>query len=263
MADASLLEIRDLHAYYGQSHILQGIDLTLRHEPLALLGRNGMGKTTLWSGAHGTSAECSRFDSVRRPGARRGSRRIASLHLGIGYVPQGRRIFPRSRSRSISGSFLVAGGCPVTRSGRSSGCTTCSPVGRTASASGWNALTAASSRCLRSRGRSSPISRLLVMDEPSEGLAPVIVDQLVATLRQLAASGLAILLVEQRLAVATAIASRIAIMLSGRIVLETSAEELLARSSTPAAVPRSERPAGGVRGRGYHADSRASRHARH
>jgi branched-chain amino acid transport system ATP-binding protein len=65
------------------------------------------------------------------------------------------------------------------------------------------------------------------MDEPSEGLAPVIVEQLVTTLRHLAQDGLAILLVEQRLAVATAVASRIAIMLSGRIVWETSAAELL------------------------------------
>src|SRR5437588_3210660 len=70
--------------------------------------------------------------------------------------------------------------------------------------------------------------RLLIMDEPSEGLAPIIVDQLLDTLRRLSSEGLAILIVEQKLAVATAIAERLVIMVSGRIALETTAAEFTA-----------------------------------
>ncbi|MCX2727989.1 ABC transporter ATP-binding protein [Thermomicrobium sp. 4228-Ro] len=227
MADASLLEIRDLHAYYGQSHILQGIDLTLRHEPLALLGRNGMGKTTLCLALTGLLPSVR--GSIRFAGQElvgKPPHRIAAL--GIGYVPQGRRIFPSltveehlrllPRRRGLSGDDVwtierVYDLFPRLAERRRQVAGTLS---------GGEQQMLAIARALLTN------PRLLVMDEPSEGLAPVIVDQLVATLRQLAASGLSILLVEQRLAVATAIASRIAIMLAGRIVLETSAEALLA-----------------------------------
>jgi len=227
MADAPLLEIRDLHAYYGQSHILQGVDLTLRSGSLALLGRNGMGKTTLCLALTGLLPSVR--GSIRFAGQElvgKPPHRIAAL--GIGYVPQGRRIFPsltveehlrllpRRKEQSGEDSWTIEQVYDLfprlaERRRQVAG-----------TLSGGEQQMLAIARALLTN------PRLLVMDEPSEGLAPVIVEQLVATLRQLAASGLAILLVEQRLAVATAVASRIAIMLSGRIVLETSAEELLA-----------------------------------
>ncbi len=227
MADAPLLEIRDLHAYYGQSHILQGVDLTLRSGSLALLGRNGMGKTTLCLALTGLLPSVR--GSIRFAGQElvgKPPHRIAAL--GIGYVPQGRRIFPsltveehlrllpRRKGQSGEDSWTIERVYDLfprlaERRRQVAG-----------TLSGGEQQMLAIARALLTN------PRLLVMDEPSEGLAPLNVEQLVATLRQLAASGLAILLVEQRLAVATAVASRIAIMLSGRIVLETSAEELLA-----------------------------------
>jgi len=226
MAEAALLEVRGLHAYYGQSHVLQGIDLTLGHEPLALLGRNGMGKTTLCLALTGLLRSVR--GSVRFAGQELvglAPHRIAAL--GIGYVPQGRRIFP---SLTVEEHLRMI------------------PIRRTPGREPWTPdriYTLFPRLAERRRQPAGTLSggeqqmlaiaralltdpRLLIMDEPSEGLAPVIVEQLVTTLHQLAASGLAVLLVEQRLAVAAAVASRVAIMVSGRIALETTAERLLA-----------------------------------
>ncbi|MDW8060338.1 MAG: ABC transporter ATP-binding protein [Thermomicrobium sp.] len=226
MASEALLEVRDLHAYYGQSHILQGIDLQLGREPLAVLGRNGMGKTTLCLALTGLLPSVR--GSVRFAGQELvglAPHRIAAL--GIGYVPQGRRIFPSLTveehlrlvpRRRVTGAEpwtpdRVYALFPRLAERRRQ------PAG---TLSGGEQQMLAIARALLTN------PRLLIMDEPSEGLAPVIVEQLVATLRHLAEVGIAILLVEQRLAVATAVAQRIAVMVGGRIALETTAERLLA-----------------------------------
>lgn len=226
MTNAPLLEVRGLHAYYGQSHVLQGIDLVLRHEPLAVLGRNGMGKTTLCLALTGLlpsvrgSIRFAGHELVGQP-----PHRIAAL--GVGYVPQGRRIFPsltveehlRLVPRRATGTGdvwtpeCVYALFPRLAERRRQ------PAG---TLSGGEQQMLAIARALLTN------PQLLIMDEPSEGLAPVIVEQLIATLRHLAEGGLAILLVEQRLAVATAVAQRIAIMVGGRIALETTSDRLLA-----------------------------------
>ncbi len=221
-----LLEIQDLHAYYGQSHILQGVSLTVGREPLALLGRNGMGKTTLCQALVGLVPAVrgsARFDGRELVGRR--PHEIASA--GIGYVPQGRRIFP---SLTVEEHLrLVA----RRESGRQNGWTPervyelFSRLAerrrhRAGALSGGEQQMLAIGRALLTN------PRLLIMDEPSEGLAPVVVEHLIEVLRQLSTQGLAMLVVEQRLAVATALAERIAIMVTGRIVLETTASALLA-----------------------------------
>ncbi|ACM06814.1 MAG: ABC transporter ATP-binding protein [Thermomicrobium sp.] len=226
MPDEPLLSIRDLHAYYGQSHVLQGVELTVGQEPLALLGRNGMGKTTLCLAVTGllpTVRGSIRFAGQELVG--KPPHRIAAL--GIAYVPQGRRIFPsltvEEHLRLVPRRRRADGGEPWTEERIYTLFPRLAERRRqpAGTLSGGEQQMLAIARALLTN------PRLLIMDEPSEGLAPVIVEQLVTTLRHLAQDGLAILLVEQRLAVATAVASRIAIMLSGRIVWETSAAELL------------------------------------
>lgn len=225
MAEVPVLEISELHAYYGQSHVLQGVTLTLSQEPLALVGRNGMGKTTLCLAITGLlpqvsgSIRCNGIELLGQP-----PYRIAAL--GIGYVPQGRRIFP---SLTVEEHLRLA----ASRAPRAGEWTVAHVYElfprladrrkqRAGTLSGGEQQMLAIGRALLTN------PRVLIMDEPSEGLAPVVVEHLVGTLRQLAQHGLAILLIEQRLSVAAALARRIAVMVTGQIVLETTAETLLA-----------------------------------
>ncbi|MBV9280178.1 MAG: ABC transporter ATP-binding protein [Chloroflexi bacterium] len=224
-----LLSVRDLNVYYGPAHILQGVNLTVGAEPLALLGRNGMGKTTLCQALMGLvpiARGAVSFDG--RDLTNRKPHQIAAS--GLGYVPQGRRIFP---SLSVAEHLRLVGTgrrrgsddipawtvervydlFPRLAERRKSGA---------ASLSGGEQQMLAIGRALLTN------PRLLVMDEPSEGLAPVIVDQLVETLKRLSGEGLAILIVEQKLAVAAALADRLVVMVSGQIAVETTAEALLA-----------------------------------
>jgi branched-chain amino acid transport system ATP-binding protein len=223
-ADRSLplLAVDDLNVYYGPAHILQGITLQAGSEPLALLGRNGMGKTTLCQALMGLVPAASgsiRFDGYELVG----EKPYQIAERGIGYVPQGRRIFPSlsvhehlrlvpSRSKSSNGRerwtiARIYDLFPRLKLRRRAGA---------ASLSGGEQQMLAIGRALLTN------PRLLIMDEPSEGLAPVIVDQLLDTLRRLSSEGLAILIVEQKLAVATAIAERLMVMVSGQIALETT-----------------------------------------
>src|SRR5262249_13659816 len=90
---ANLLEIRGLNVFYGRSHALQGVDLTLEHGVLSLVGRNGMGKTTLWRAIAGWLPAAS--GSIRSMGEELAGLPPAEIaRLGIGYVPQGRRLWP-------------------------------------------------------------------------------------------------------------------------------------------------------------------------
>ena len=226
MPTNQLLEVRDLHVYYGPAHILQGVDLAVGAEPLALLGRNGMGKTTLCQALMGlvpAARGSIRFDGMSI--ANRAPYKIASS--GIGYVPQGRRIFP---SLSVAEHLrLVAG-----RSGKRGEGWTIDRVydlfprlaerrrSGAASLSGGEQQMLVIGRALLTN------PRLLIMDEPSDGLAPIIVDHLVDTLKRLSSEGIGILIVEQKLAVAAAVAEKLVIMVTGRIALETTSAELLA-----------------------------------
>jgi branched-chain amino acid transport system ATP-binding protein len=220
------LEIVDLHVYHGRAHVLQGVQLIVAAEPVALLGRNGMGKTTLCQAIMGLIPVASgdiRFDGVSLIG--RKPHEIASL--GIGYVPQGRRIFP---SLSVDEHLRLMQNAG---SGRAGGWTPARiyetfPRLAERKANGAAALSGGEQQML-AIGRALLLNpRLLIMDEPSEGLAPVIVQQVLDTLHRLSGEGITLLIVEQKLAVAAAAADRLAIMLNGRIALETTAPALLA-----------------------------------
>jgi branched-chain amino acid transport system ATP-binding protein len=225
-----LLALRDVDAFYGRAQILHGVSFELGAEPVAVIGRNGMGKTTLCLTIMGLMARAS--GSIRFAGEElmgRAPYKIAGA--GIGYVPQGRRLFP---SLSVEEHLDMLGRgdggrwtkdaiwelFPRLRERRSIG---------GAQLSGGEQQMLAISRALLGD------PKLLLMDEPSEGLAPTIVEALVETCTQLVAEGMSLLLIEQNLGAATALAERQLVMVAGEIAIETTAAEL---ASDPAAQQR-------------------------
>ncbi len=221
MADAAptrtaglpLLQVRGLNVYYGHSHALQGVEFTIHHGVLAIVGRNGMGKTTLCKTIMGLQRASS--GSVRYANeelTRLSPAQIA--RLGVGYVPQGRRLW---RSLTVDEHLRVVTG---TRRGAWSLERIYDTFPRLAERrnnaggelSGGEQQMLAISRALIAN------PRLLVMDEPTEGLAPVIVAQVEEMLVQLAEDGeIAVLIIEQNIGVATAVSENVAIMVNGRI----------------------------------------------
>jgi branched-chain amino acid transport system ATP-binding protein len=220
----SLLDVQDIHTYYEHSHVLQGV--TLRAEAgrvTALLGRNGVGKTTLIRSVIGFTPP--RSGSIRfggQPIERLPSHAIA--RRGVGLVPQGRRIFP---SLTVEENLQI-GGLPARASADSGQARRWTreavyelfPRLRERSGhyggqlSGGEQQMVAIARALMS----NPV--LLLMDEPSEGLAPLIVRELERTLHRLKETGLAIVLVEQNLPLALAVADEAYIISKGRVVFD-------------------------------------------
>ena len=220
---SALFEIEDLNAYYGQAQILEGVSLAMGTEGVAVIGRNGMGKTTLCAAIMGMMPRAS--GSVRFKGREilgRPSYKIAGL--GIGYVPQGRRLFP-SLSVDEHLKMLSRG----TRGKRWTPDTVYELFPRLAERkrNGGTQLSGGEQQMLAIGRALLGNPELLIMDEPSEGLAPTIVESMVATCKTLVEEGMAILLVEQNLGVATSIGERQLVMVSGRIAAETTAEALV------------------------------------
>ncbi len=220
MADAPALMVDDLHVYYGRSHALQGVTLAVPRGVLAVVGRNGMGKTTLCNAIIGLVPTTGGVITVHGTSLRGlAPNRIA--RLGVGYVPQGRRVW---RSLTVEEHLRL-----VVRPGAWTVDRVYATFPRLAERrhNGGNQLSGGEQQMLAIGRALLGNPRLLVMDEPTEGLAPVIVEQVAALLRRLSAEdGLAILLVEQNLGVATTVADRVAIMVNGRIAQETDAASL-------------------------------------
>jgi branched-chain amino acid transport system ATP-binding protein len=216
----AVLTVEGLNAHYGDAHVLQDVSFELGEQAVAIIGRNGMGKTTLCAAIMGISpprvSGSVRFAGQQLVGM--SSHKIAGL--GIGYVPQGRRLFP---SLTVDEHLRMA-----------------------ASDNGSNRWTVASVYELfprlagRKRNGGAQLSggeqqmlaigralvtnpTLLIMDEPSEGLAPTIIEMLIDTFRKLEEEGLRILLIEQNLGVATSLAERQLVMVGGEIAAETTA----------------------------------------
>jgi uncharacterized protein (UPF0261 family)/ABC-type branched-subunit amino acid transport system ATPase component len=219
-SSAPLLAIEGLDVYYGRAHALQGVSLTLAHGVQGIVGRNGMGKTTLCNAITGLVPA-------------RGSIKLAGEEIlglspnvitqrGIAYVPQGRRVWP---SLSVDETLKL-----VARKKRD--------VDRVYSmfprlaerkGNGGGQLSGGEQQML-AIGRALLLEpRLLVMDEPTEGLAPVIVEHVANSLRALAAEGeIGILLIEQNLGVALDVADNIGVMVNGRIAHQMPAATLAA-----------------------------------
>jgi branched-chain amino acid transport system ATP-binding protein len=220
-----LLAVRDLDVFYGRAHVLQGVSFEMGTEPIALIGRNGMGKTTLCNAIMqirpAQSTGSIEFEGTELVG--RASYKIAGA--GIGYVPQGRRLF---ESLTVDEHLRMA--APRRGSHRWTVDAVYELFPRLAQRrqNGGMQLSGGEQQMLAIGRALLTNPKLLIMDEPSEGLAPTIIETLIETFRALAADGLAILLVEQNLAMATAMAERQLVMVAGRIFAETTAAELVA-----------------------------------
>jgi ABC-type branched-subunit amino acid transport system ATPase component len=207
-----ILQIENLDVYYGRAHALQGVSLTLDHGVLAVVGRNGMGKTTLCNAVTGLVGATG---SIRLAGEEiLGLAPNAINDRGVGYVPQGRRVWP---SLSVDEHLRLAvkgnrGAWTVERIYQ------VFPRLAERKGNGGAELSGGEQQML-AIGRALLFNpRLLVMDEPTEGLAPVIVEQIGATIRGLKREGFTILLVEQNLRFAAAIADRHYVIERGRTV---------------------------------------------
>jgi len=222
-----MLEVKDLNAWYGTSHILQGISLTVRKgELVCLIGRNGAGKTTTVKSIAGLISKTRgsvKFDGVELLGSPTHSR----FSRGLAYVPEERRIVPGLTVRENIRLGLLAS--PLRR--RES--EVIEEIAETfprlkerldqaaITMSGGEQQMLAIARAVASR------PRMVLLDEPSEGIMPVLVDEMFEYFTALKRSGVTILLIEQNVGLALKIADRAYILDQGEIVYSGSAQEML------------------------------------
>ena len=223
---ADILSLEDVHVHYGSSHIVQGISLRLAQGMLAIVGRNGMGKTTLVKAIMGitpiTSGKILLHDEDI------GNDKPYEVALkGVGYVPQGRELF---RSLSVDEHLRLA-----EREGGE-----------------WNkrrvydlfpnlyklrthraVLLSGGQQQMLAIGRALVTNpSLLLMDEPSEGLDPIVLETVIRTCRELMQTGISVLLIEQNLHAATSLAEELHVMVSGTIVQKVESERIIRDKKT-------------------------------
>jgi len=223
-----MLAVRDLHAFYGKSHILQGVDLRVDEgEIVSLLGRNGVGRSTTCKAIMGLVPPVGEVVFKGKDIA--GLRSDLIAHLGIGYVPEDRQIFPTLTVRQN----LELG---LKRTGRF-GRWTFNDVfrlfpnleERQANVAG--VLSGGEQQMLTICRTLMGDPDLVIIDEPTEGLAPMLVLQVGDLLGEIARRGVSILLVEQKLTIALRISRRVYVMGHGRIVFEGTPAELAANDA--------------------------------
>jgi branched-chain amino acid transport system ATP-binding protein len=232
-ASEPLLAVRDIHTYYGDSYVLHGVSLELREgQIVAILGRNGMGKTTLIRSVASLTPP-RRGEVVFRGTPLTGKPPYAISQDGIAIVPQGRRIF---KSLSVRENLALPTSVLAGRS----------RAQRTAGRKHWDldevlaefpqlsermdnaggSLSGGEQQMLAIGRALMANPSLILMDEPSEGLAPKLVQRVEEIMRSLRAHGHAILLVEQNLALAMSVADVIYVISSGRFVFQGTPEQL-------------------------------------
>jgi branched-chain amino acid transport system ATP-binding protein len=231
-----MLKLIDVHTYYGESYVLHGISLEVKKGSVAaLLGRNGMGKTTTIRSIIG-------FTPPRRGEIRFKGENIAGMQpyqiaqMGIGLVPQGRRIFP---SLSVEENLTMAARGGGKRRGENGTWTldkiySLFPILKTRAKYKGNLLSGGEQQMLTIARALMTNPELLLMDEPSEGLAPIIVQEIGRVIGQLKKSGFAILLVEQNLPLALRLADYVYILSKGAIVYQSTAKELRGKEEVQA-----------------------------
>jgi branched-chain amino acid transport system ATP-binding protein len=224
-----MLRIERLHAFYGKSHVLHGVDLSVgAGQIVALLGRNGSGRSTTAKAVMGLVPS---QGSVRFEGAEIGGMKPFEIaRRGIGYVPENRDVFPRLTVHQN----LLLGQKP----------------GRPVSGASWSfddayamfprlkerqhteagVLSGGEQQMLTLCRALMGDPRLLLVDEPTEGLAPRMVELVASALQALQGRGLSVLLVEQKLTIALEIAQRCVVMGHGRVVFEGTPAELRANA---------------------------------
>jgi branched-chain amino acid transport system ATP-binding protein len=223
----AMLEIKDLHAYYGKSHVLHGVDLTVGEgEIVSLLGRNGVGRSTTVKAAMG---QVQATGSIRFKGEEIiGEKAFRIAYKGLGYVPENRDIFP---TLTVEQNLLLG-----EKKGRKS---------RWALADMYEMFPRLKERQhtpagVLSGGEQQMLTLcrtlmgdpdLIMIDEPTEGLAPKIVDLVAQYLNTLKDRGISVLLVEQKLAIALEISQRVYVMGHGSIVFEGTPADLRANAA--------------------------------
>lgn len=223
-----MLDVVDMHAFYGKSHILQGVTMTIREgEIVALLGRNGVGRSTTCKAIMGEVEPKGRVTFKGQDITGKKAYEIANL--GIGYVPENRDIFPGLTTRQN----LNLGLKPGQKDGQ----------GRWSMQNMFDMFSNLANRAdveasVLSGGEQQMLTMcrtlmgdpdLVMIDEPTEGLSPQMVQRVATLLQEIARRGIATLLVEQKLAIALDIAHRVYVMGHGQVVFEGTPDELRAR----------------------------------
>ena len=212
-----MLEVQDLHAYYGKSHILQGVDISIgAGEIVSLLGRNGVGRSTTCKAIMGLVAPVGQVRFKTKSIA--GLRPDQIAHAGIGYVPEDRQVFPGLTVRQNLELGLKRAGVfgrwnfeDVYTLFPNLGARQDNPAG---------VLSGGEQQMLTMCRALMGDPDLVIIDEPTEGLAPKLVEQVGVLLDEIASRGVSILLVEQKLTIALKISKRLYVMGHGRIVFE-------------------------------------------
>ncbi len=223
-----LLDVRDLHAWYGKSHILQGVDLHVAAgEIVSLLGRNGVGRSTTIKAVMGALAAKGSIVFKGRQIVGLKAHQIA--RLGLGYVPETRDIFP---TLSVKNNLLLG-----QKSGQKGGRWTLADIyaifpnlQQRANTPG-GVLSGGEQQMLTICRTLMGDPDLIMIDEPTEGLSPMMVEHVGALLEEIARRGVAILLVEQKLAIALKISKRLYVMGHGAIVFEGAPADLAANEA--------------------------------
>ncbi len=219
-----ILELADVHTYYGDTHILFGVSLEVSSgSVVALLGRNGMGKTTLIRSIIGFTP--ARQGTVRFRGQDiTGMKPYQIARMGVGLVPQGRQIFP---SLTVQENLTMAA-----RNGNRPGGWTLEkiyglfPILKERARLAGNLLSGGEQQMLTIGRALMTNPELMLMDEPSEGLAPIIVAEIGRIVRELHSQGLSVLLVEQNLKMALNVAEQVYVMSRGAVVHQSTPREL-------------------------------------
>jgi len=221
---SALLEIRDLHAYYGKSHVLHGVNLHVgKGEIVSLLGRNGVGRSTMVKAVMG---QVDVTGSIEFKGASVvGLPAFKIAHLGLGYVPENRDIFP---TLTVEQNLLL--GVKKGKQSRWSLADMYTMFPRLQERQHIQAgvLSGGEQQMLTLCRTLMGDPDLIMIDEPTEGLAPKIVDLVAEYLKALKERGISILLVEQKLAIALEISQRVYVMGHGMIVFEGTPDALRA-----------------------------------
>jgi branched-chain amino acid transport system ATP-binding protein len=223
-----MIEVTDMHAYYGKSHILQGVTMNVQEgEIVALLGRNGVGRSTTCKAIMG---EVEPQGSVKFKGQEiAGKKAYEIANMGVGYVPENRDIFPGLTTRQN----LTLGLKPGQKDG----------AGRWSMQAMFDMFENLDRRAdveasVLSGGEQQMLTMcrtlmgdpdFVMIDEPTEGLSPQMVQKVAEVLKAIAEKGISTLLVEQKLSIAMDIAHRVYVMGHGRVVFEGTPDELKAR----------------------------------
>ncbi len=221
-----LLSVEDIHTYYGEAHILQGVSIRVGEgEVVTLIGRNGAGKTTTLLSIMGIAR------------ARRGAVRLAGEEItrlqtheivrrGIGWVPEERRVLPNLTVLENLRLAMLGGGRDNASAARLDEVFEFFPRLRERIAQEGRSLSGGEQQMLAIARGLVARPRLMLVDEPTEGLAPLLVQDLTGILREINRRGTTILLVEQTLEVALALSHRLYVMDQGRIQFEGTPHEL-------------------------------------